>query len=440
MTFSLRIVIAVLVASFLIPLGSALASFTPPPFRPNVVDDTQTLTAREIEELNLQIQDLQSKGVMAAVYVTQTTGHDSIESAAEKTFRFWKLGEAGKDNGLLFIFALEDRRARIEVGYGLEGEIPDVLAKAILDEVILPKFKAGNYGEGIQAGLTTIGAASEGQDLSHLHLRADEDVEWSQSLRYWGWWTALVWLMPALVRNLRKQRSRDDLIYRLHLNKGDGWIVKPFLTFNPGIFIAVFGPMVAADLEPSLVSNFLTDTLLPFFLQTLLIALFIFSIGAIVKMTFFKLGHARSTRNPDHRRKGLNLRLFLADLDNLPLVIGAIILSLLMSLIWLLSDEMPEAVMAVSFAVTLLVAAFKMIECRPLLSDAAYLRSRAKKRLQRIKTRTEGTREIFGKKYSYTRPSSTSSSGSGFSTSSSSSFSSSSGGGRSGGGGASSSW
>jgi uncharacterized protein len=91
-----------------------------------------------------------------AVVILNTIYPLDIESYAVKLFEKWGIGQKGKDNGVLLLVALRDRKVRIEVGYGLEGAIPDALAKIIINDYIVPSFKTGDYNSGIAKGAVAI--------------------------------------------------------------------------------------------------------------------------------------------------------------------------------------------------------------------------------------------------------------------------------------------
>ena len=97
-----------------------------------------------------------STGNQIAVLTVPSLEGESIEGYAEAVFKEWKLGQKGKDNGILLIVAPQDRRMRIEVGYGLEGTIPDSVAGSIIRNAITPKFKSGDYDGGVDAGISAI--------------------------------------------------------------------------------------------------------------------------------------------------------------------------------------------------------------------------------------------------------------------------------------------
>lgn len=136
-----------------------------------VSDYAKVLTPAEVTMLNSQSSQLkQLTGAEVATLIVPEMGDDwTIEHYATEVFEKWGIGEAGKDNGVLFLIALNDRKIRIEVGYGLEGILPDGKTGRILDTYVLPKFKTGDVALGIQAGhiaLTQVIAAANNVQLS----------------------------------------------------------------------------------------------------------------------------------------------------------------------------------------------------------------------------------------------------------------------------------
>jgi uncharacterized protein len=90
---------------------------------------------------------------------------DSVEDVAVRLEERWKVGRKGVDNGVLLVIFLNDRKLRIEVGYGLEGALTDVTAKRIIDEVITPKFREGDFAGGISAGVDRMMRVVDGEPL-----------------------------------------------------------------------------------------------------------------------------------------------------------------------------------------------------------------------------------------------------------------------------------
>lgn len=122
-----------------------------------VTDVPRALDAATVAQLNAMITELQrTTGAEMAVVVVASLDGQSVEEYAEKLFKLWGIGKADKDNGLLLLWSTGDRKVRIEVGYGLEGMIPDGKAGAILDTYVIPKFKEGQFDAGIIAGVVAV--------------------------------------------------------------------------------------------------------------------------------------------------------------------------------------------------------------------------------------------------------------------------------------------
>lgn len=157
-------------ASFLALLlcwaGAALALVAVPPLTGRVVDQTGTLSAGDIASLTWTLQDLETrKGSQIAVLIVPTTDGEAIEPFSLRVAEAWKIGRKKIDDGALLVIAKNDRRLRIEVGYGLEGALTDVTTKRIIDEDITPKFKAGDFGGGVAAGVDRMVRIVDGEKL-----------------------------------------------------------------------------------------------------------------------------------------------------------------------------------------------------------------------------------------------------------------------------------
>lgn len=98
----------------------------------------------------------QKTGVVIAVATVKSVGDMDYTEYAGRLFEEWKIGEAGKDNGILLFTTVGERRVRIEVGYGLEGDIPDITAGQILDEYVVPELRRNQWGPGLLAGVQAI--------------------------------------------------------------------------------------------------------------------------------------------------------------------------------------------------------------------------------------------------------------------------------------------
>ena len=150
----------------LLPLAAAAEDVAVPALTARVTDLTGTLNAEQKSTLNARLQTLKSqKGSQIAVLLVPTTKPEEIEQYSIRVTDQWKLGRKGIDDGVLLLIAKDDRRVRIEVGYGLEGVLPDVIAKRIIAEDISPHFMQGDFYGGIVAGITRIDAVIQGEAL-----------------------------------------------------------------------------------------------------------------------------------------------------------------------------------------------------------------------------------------------------------------------------------
>ena len=125
--------------------------------RERVIDSAGLLTGSQFTQLNRQLTEYElsrNDGSQFVVFIVPSTGGESIETFAHRAFNTWKIGRKGQNNGLLLVVAVNDRNLRFEVGYGLEGILPDVSAGRIIRHRITPEFKKGNYFAGIEAGVT----------------------------------------------------------------------------------------------------------------------------------------------------------------------------------------------------------------------------------------------------------------------------------------------
>ena len=128
-----------------------------------VVDEANILSAGAKEKVTqLSAQREQASGDQIAV-LTVPSLDESIEGYATRVFESWKLGQKGKDNGVLVIVAPNDRKMRIEVGYGLEGTLTDAAASRIIREAMTPQFKGGDFDGGVIAGVQAIVDTLEGR-------------------------------------------------------------------------------------------------------------------------------------------------------------------------------------------------------------------------------------------------------------------------------------
>jgi uncharacterized protein len=137
-----------------------------------VTDLTGTLSRGERDRLEAKLAAFEREtSHQVAVLVIPSLQGESIEELGHRIAAAWKLGQAGKDNGVLLLIAKADRRLRIEVGYGLEGVLPDGKAGAIIREVIAPRFRRGDFAGGIEAGVDAIMSATRGAGAPEVTRR-----------------------------------------------------------------------------------------------------------------------------------------------------------------------------------------------------------------------------------------------------------------------------
>ncbi len=158
------------VAALLLVSLCALADDRPiPALTGRVVDETGTLTAEETRSLEANLQAFeQRKGSQIAVLIVGTTFPEPIESYSIRAADVWKIGRKGVNDGILVVVAKSDRVMRLEVGYGLEGAIPDAVARRLIDEVFIPGFREGHFYEGLSAGIDRMIKVIDGEPLPEV--------------------------------------------------------------------------------------------------------------------------------------------------------------------------------------------------------------------------------------------------------------------------------
>ena len=146
----------------------AWADVPVPPLKARVTDLTGTLSASQRGALESALHAFEARnGGQMAVLLVPTTQPESIEQYSIRVAEAWKLGRKGKDDGLLLLVAKNDRKVRIEVGYGYEGVIPDAIARRVIAETITPLFKQGDFAGGISAGVQRLSALIGGSTATN---------------------------------------------------------------------------------------------------------------------------------------------------------------------------------------------------------------------------------------------------------------------------------
>jgi uncharacterized protein len=171
--------LAAVCLAFAAALTIAWAATDFPALTGRVVDQAGVLSAATRADLEGKLATLEEKsGIQLVVATVATLGGQEIEPYANDLFRQWKLGEAKKNNGVLFLVAPKDHKVRIEVGYGLEGTLTDAISKIIIFNAVAPRFKTGDFDGGVSRGvddITTVLTTDSSEWQNKPDLRAQDD-------------------------------------------------------------------------------------------------------------------------------------------------------------------------------------------------------------------------------------------------------------------------
>lgn len=174
-----------LAASLLVLCLSASAAdeVVVPPLQQRVTDLTQTLSANEQAALESKLAQFeQQKGSQIAILLIPTTQPEAIEQYAIRVVEAWQLGRKGVDDGILILVAKRDRKMRIEVGYGLEGIVPDSIANQVILDAMKPRFKQGDFYGGLDAATDQLIARIKGEPLPEPPQRQASQGDWGDLL------------------------------------------------------------------------------------------------------------------------------------------------------------------------------------------------------------------------------------------------------------------
>jgi|SRR5450432_1223537 len=157
-----KLLLSLLVFSFLFTNGQQIPAAPNPPRLVN--DFAHVLTADQTEQLESKLVAYDdSTSIQIAIVTIQTTGDYPIEDYALKILRDWKIGNKKTNNGLLILASIQDHKVYIATGYGMEGSVPDITAKQIIESDILPNFRTQDYYSGFDQGSDAIIKASRGE-------------------------------------------------------------------------------------------------------------------------------------------------------------------------------------------------------------------------------------------------------------------------------------
>ncbi|MBZ0166602.1 MAG: TPM domain-containing protein [Candidatus Omnitrophica bacterium] len=122
-----------------------------------VTDTARVLSNKDVRAIEALAYQLEQKtSAQLAVVTVSSTSPQTIEQYANQLFERWGIGQKGKDNGVLLLMAMQDRKVRIETGYGIEGIITDLLAHRIIETIMVPRFKSSQYSVGLHEGAVAI--------------------------------------------------------------------------------------------------------------------------------------------------------------------------------------------------------------------------------------------------------------------------------------------
>lgn len=157
MTKSFKLFFLFLISFCALVVTPAAKAFDVPALSGSVIDQAGLLQPNSLQVISEDLYQFKAKtGVQIQVLIVKSLNDEPIENVAIQIFDTWKLGDKKKDNGILFLIAPNERKLRIEVGQGLEGAVPDVIAKRIIADVVAPQFKRGQFDLGIQSGVAAL--------------------------------------------------------------------------------------------------------------------------------------------------------------------------------------------------------------------------------------------------------------------------------------------
>lgn len=189
---------------WMVAFASAQGLVPVPALSARVIDQTATLDAASLAALEAKLAAFeQSNGSQVVVLMVPTTAPEDIADFTQRVGDAWKIGRADVGDGALFVIAKDDRRLRIATAKALEGAIPDLMARRILDSAVTPAFRQGDYAGGINAGVDQILARIRGEELplpdasAAQRAAGSSDFEWMDALIF------LVFAVPMLSGLLR---------------------------------------------------------------------------------------------------------------------------------------------------------------------------------------------------------------------------------------------
>lgn len=182
-----------------------------------ITDEAKILGDTADLEQTLLTFEKETSNEIAVLTINSLQG-GSIEDYAVKVFEKWGVGKKGKDNGVLVVIAKEDRAIKIEVGYGLEGALPDSTAKLIIENEITPLFKQENYHDGLKKGLDAIMLAAKGEYKPSTNKK-------ESSLGGWIGFGIFLFVLGLIILSsiFGRKKTKDRYVNRNHRGGGTGF-------------------------------------------------------------------------------------------------------------------------------------------------------------------------------------------------------------------------
>ena len=208
-----------------------------PELKSRVTDLTGTLQSSEVQALTQKLKVFeQEKGSQIAVLLVPTTSPEAIEQYSIRVVEEWKLGREGVDDGVLILVAINDRKMRIEVGYGLEGVIPDAIAKRIISNVMTPEFRSGNFFKGLDQAVDVLISAIRGEELPPAVTKPASSKGPGFSLGFFIFFFILILVVHTWIKSKFGAGKASGITFVVILILG--WIAFSFLV---GLIISIIG-------------------------------------------------------------------------------------------------------------------------------------------------------------------------------------------------------
>ncbi len=206
MKFFRLIIITAFISALFICSGAAAVNV--PELKGHVNDYADLLSQADEAFLEEKLSDLEkSDSTQICILTVPSVDGADIESYSMKVAETWKIGQKGKDNGILFTVAFQERKVRIETGYGLEGRLTDIAAGKIIRSIILPEFRRGDYSAGITAGTEALISAVKGEFSAVSDTSGEKDSDDSQKMAVFIFYTAgLIFISYFFAAAFQKKR------------------------------------------------------------------------------------------------------------------------------------------------------------------------------------------------------------------------------------------